>query len=282
MHARDLVEVAGLVALNGPQLVASDHTISSAHLEQYWSASKCRFESWSRTLKAHATGATRPSHDDSDAWIVLRATLDEIFTSELLTRVWTAILVARDRRLGSDAAEPVARNVLASHLEARGRALALLLHPQGFSTQQAVALNRLRRRVERWVVILLGGLWPLREVRQFAVEAERAADFACDLSHRRGDAGGRQAWQLTLVSLRNAFHGGLSPIVANPDANARIAAGILGCIPDELFDSTGLFRSLWMMRLTANASDAQAMISDLLGPSLGLYPAKSSARRRRI
>ena len=45
----------------------------------------------------------------------------------------------------------------------------------------------------------------LGDVSEFAVDAERAADFAVDLADRRGCPGGRQAWRLTLVSLRSTF-----------------------------------------------------------------------------
>jgi hypothetical protein len=284
MHARELVDVAGLVALNGPLLVRGSVSPGSVHLEQYWSTSKCRAESWNRMLKAYATLAGGTSGEDFDKWIQIRAALDEIFTSEMLTRVWSAVLVACDRVAGITMAEPVARSVMATHMEARHRALALLLHGNGLSTKQAVALNRLRRRAERWADVLVGGLLHLCDVREFAVEPERAEDFATDLADQRGNCGGQNAWRLTLVSLRNAFQTGLAPQAANPEANARISASILGCFPAELFDSTGVFQSLWMMRLTATASDAQGMITELLQSSLPFDPKSDSKPRpkRRI
>jgi hypothetical protein len=287
MHVRELVEIAGLVALNGPLLVGGSSAPSPVHLDQYWSTSKCRFESWNRALKIYATLSVKESREDLDAWVDIHAALDEIFVSEMLTRVWSAVLVARDRRTQTDAAEPIARSVLASHMEARHRAMALLLHGQGLGTQQSMTLNRLRRRVERWTDVLIGGLLHTGgkyDLREFAVEPERAQDFAADLAIERQDPSGRQAWRLTLVSLRSAFQNRLSPAAANPDANARIASSILGCFPGDLFDSTGLFQSLWMLRLSANASDAQGLLSDLLCP----HPAPSSpspaarSRHRRI
>jgi hypothetical protein len=209
---------------------------------------------------------------------VLRATLDEIFLSEMLTRVWTAALVAHDRRWSLQTAEPLARNALDAQLEARQRAMALLLEEHGLGTRQVVALNRLRRRVERWTDVLIGGLWHVGDASEFAIDAERAADFASDLAWRRSQPGGKQAWRLTLLALRNAFRRGQSPVAANPDANARVTASILGCFQAELFDSTGLFQSLWMMRMTATASDAEGMVADLLQPSI---PLGSLPRHRR-
>ena len=77
------------------------------------------------------------------------------------------------------------------------------------------------------------------------------------------------------------FRSGVSLIAANPDANARIMASILGCFPAELFDSTGIFQSLWMRRLSANATDAQGMISDLMQSSSPAQDRDRELRARR-
>ena len=116
MHARELVDVAALVALNGPLLVASSRAPKLSSLEQYWSTSKCRFDNWNRALKRCTEMGPHASRADPDQWIELRAALDEIFVSEMLTRVWTAVLVASDRPLATKTAEPIARRVLAAHM----------------------------------------------------------------------------------------------------------------------------------------------------------------------
>jgi hypothetical protein len=280
MHVRELVEVAGLVAFHGPTLIAAPESAQLAYLEQYWSASRSRFDSWSRALKAYPSAVNQDSRQALDAWVEIRGAIDEIFTSELLVRVWTAVLVVGDQRRGEDVAAPIARNVLAAHMDIRRRALELLVAGTGLSIAQSTALNRLRRRTERWSDMLVGGLAHCGEVLQFAVEPDRALDFGSDLGCRREAPGGRQAWRLTLIALRGAFHTGLSPIAANGDANARIVAAILGCFSEDLFDSTGLFQSLWMMRLSATASDVQGLVSDLLEPKPRRLPAFPSAAPR--
>ena len=61
-----------------------------------------------------------------------------------------------------------------------------------------------------------------------------------------------------------------SPTISpNADLNARIATAILSCFPAELFDSTGQFRSLWLLRLFNATSDAQGMIAELLAEPAG-------------
>ena len=70
---------------------------------------------------------------------------------------------------------------------------------------------------------------------------------------------------------------------ANPDANARVTAAVLGCFPGELFDSTGLLKSVWMMRLAATATDAQGLISDLLASErVASAPGDRMGRGRKI
>jgi hypothetical protein len=69
MHARELVEVAGLVALNGPLFVAAEPAGGSAYLDQYWATSRCRLESWHRAMRCHASLAPENTRDDSDRWV---------------------------------------------------------------------------------------------------------------------------------------------------------------------------------------------------------------------
>ncbi len=62
MHARELVEVAGLVAYQAPAFMLGGASPPLAQLEQYWAAAKSRYESWQRTLRelADEDAARRP------------------------------------------------------------------------------------------------------------------------------------------------------------------------------------------------------------------------------
>ena len=282
MHARELIDVAGLVALNGPLLACGAQSPSLTALEQYWATSKFRFENWMRVLKVFAHQLNEPCGGELADWLEIRATLDEIFTSEILTRVFSAVLVTHDRQTKANLAEPIARSVMTSHMEARHRAMSLLVHGGSLGVKQAAAVNRLRIRAERWTDLLVGSLMHLGDVSEFAVEANRAADFCEDLGEQRYRVDGAQAWRLTLVSMRNAFQVGMSVIGANSEANARITAAVLGCFPGDLFDSTGVFHSLWMMRLKATASDAQGMISELLHAGAPNDPRRHPRLKRRL
>lgn len=263
MHARELVELAALAAVHGPQLIRDTWRISDSSIEQYWTASKCRLDRWGRTLKQLseiADSGRKPLGAASPA----RAVLEEILTGEILTRVWAAVTCVHDRIRGTELVEPVARSVLIGHLEARHRLLMLLVRGPGIPAEEAVLLNHLRRRSERWTDMLVGYLLGLYDVSEFAVDPERARDFSEDLSYRSRMPGGRHAWPLVRVSLRAAFGPGLSPASPNADLNAQIATSIISCFQPELFDASGVLPSAWLVRVTNTAGDAAGMIDELL------------------
>jgi len=282
-----LVELAALATSHGPAIIVGPGRLPAASLENYWSASKARLERWSRAIKQYTTHADE--QPAGLAWPSMKAVLEEIFAAEILARVWSGVLVGYDRAHATGDAEPVAHSVLVGHAEVRHRAMNLLVRGPQVPTQDAVAVNRLRRRCERWTDLLLGYLLETAPVANLAFDARRATDFADDLRHQRGQPGGRYAWPLTLVSLRGAFGSGVGSDSPNEDANARVASSILACFPPEIFDGTGVPRSLWLLRLSSTTADAQGMIADLLGPdraasrhSAGELPGLGSLDRRSL
>jgi len=261
MQACELVELAGLVSTHGASLVECSRPISMTALESYWSASKCRLDRWGRELKQHESRAVAgcpQQRAGSPAGII-----EEIFSGEVLARVWAAVLSAHDRRHGMEDAEIVSRSVLLSHLESRNRALKLLLDSTALNHREAVRLNRLRRTTERWADMLLGHLPDAKHLAEFAVEPARAMEFSADFRHHAGAGNRGAAWALLQLSLREAFRRSLTVISPNADLHARIATSVVSCFPEELFDSTGLMKSLWLSRLTHGANDAQGMIDEL-------------------
>ena len=76
----------------------------------------------------------------------------------------------------------------------------------------------------------------------------------------------RQVWPLIRASLKTSFAGSLAPVSPNADLNAKIGAAVLAAFPPEIFDSTGLVRSLWQIRLSNAADDARGMLDELSAP----------------
>lgn len=209
------------------------------------------------------------------ARIQATAMLEEIFLGEVLTRVWTAVLVAHAERQQFEDGETIGRNIFLGHQEARNRALRLLVEAPGINPHEAVALNRTRRKAERWSDLLVGHLATSAEVCQFAVSPDRARDFATDLL-AQGYPGRHAAeiWKWTLAGLRIAFRQNVGGSTSNGELNAQVAAGVLGCFSAETFDSIGLFQSLWMARLKSTAADAEVRLNQLFREEAGTSSAE--------
>jgi hypothetical protein len=277
MRACDLIELAAIASVQGPTLIESNLSIPPQSIEQYWTTSKVRLDRWAWRLKRFVGDADTDAHQRRRQWPEVQGVLEEILTSEMLTRVWTAVLCAYDRQRKTEEASPVARSVLIGHMEARHRVLTLMVRGPGIDAEDAVKLNRLRRHVERWTDLLVGRIAALHDVGEFAFDPRRAKDFAADLQYHGGLQGKQLVWPLMLTSLRAGFRKSLDACSPNADLNARIAASVLACFPNDLFDSIGLFRSLWLMRLTNITADAQGMIDDLLVAESSGKPNKSAA-----
>ncbi|HEX4149067.1 MAG TPA: hypothetical protein VHY20_08770 [Pirellulales bacterium] len=250
--------MAALASCHGPLLFLPGEPVSADALHRYWAASKCRMDRWSRSLKTADRGPQRSATQIGSLYCVV----EEILASEVLTRVWTAVLAGHDRLMGRQEAEIIALSVFSAHLEARRRSLKLLVEGPGIDAYESLQLNRLRRRAERWSDLLVGHLAIDADVSEFAVLPERARQFAADLKASGGGTN-EVAWRLTMASLRAAFRYGLTCHAPNADSNTQIAAAIMGCFPSECFHSTGLFPNAWTVRLLGNAVDAQVRIDEL-------------------
>jgi hypothetical protein len=264
MHTRDLVELASLVAVHSPALIHGPLPVPQSAVEEVWAATRCRLDRWTRLLRRLANAGGQLPRPATLAWPRTRPVLEEILAAELLTRIWTATSVACDTARGDDELGPVARSLMAGHLEARCRLLQLVADARAIETAEAVALNHLRRRTERWCDMLLAHLAPHIDIAEFAFLPQRAADFADDLARDAVNEQQQLTCQLILASLRAAFHTGLADHSPNSDLNRRIGAGILACFGELLSDAAPLVKPLWLARMTAVADDAQGMIDELV------------------
>lgn len=259
-----LVEVAAVVAGQSPVLLRGALRISETALEQYWVAAKCRLDRWGRTLKQYSDRMQMPSAPRAQLWQSAQPLLEEILASEILTRVWTAVGCAVDREHNNHEIGPIVRSIYIGHLEARHRVLNLMLQGQGFGIEAAVVLNRLRHRIERWSDMLIGYVHTTGDAQEFAFDVPRMTEFADDIRHEQVLPGGQVAWQIVLASLRASFDRSLCGQAVNADLNEHIASAILSGFDTSAFDSTGVVKSLWLMRMSNVAKDTQGLIDTLL------------------
>lgn len=128
--------------------------------------------------------------------------------------------------------------------------------------------------------MLLGYLHAPQHAIALAHDAERAQDFADDLSRHQSATARHQSWTLLRTSLRAAFIRRLPGPTPNYDLNGKIAAAILGCFPAEAFDSAGVYHSLWLQKLSATANDAQLLVDEWLDDGFQLQSSESASLRR--
>jgi hypothetical protein len=264
MHARELLELGGLIAIHSDTFIQDSPRLSENGLERYWAASKCRLQRWNKTLTNYHVPLSSNDGNTDSLWELLSPTIEEIASGEVLTRVWTAISGAHDLRQRQSNAEPIARNVLIGHLEVRNRMLNLLLLAQQQHATCAERLNRLRSSAEKWNDILLAYIAHLTDVSHLSFDFDRTRDFAKQINktHANGTAQLRQ--QALFASLRSAFHESLSHSSPNADLNQRIASSIMATFRPVLFDSLGTIKSLWVERVQHTTNDTQGMIDELL------------------
>lgn len=261
MHASQLIEVGALIALRGTHFIRNQDPDRENRSDSYWTASKCRLDRWARTLKMFTDDLddTERSHDP---WPAIEIVVAEILLSELLTRVWTAVATYHDREAQTTCLEPVAKSVWIGHLEARNRALTLILRAKEAGHPVAERMNLLRRRVERWTDLVLGQLQLQYDVTEFSFDPARLREFTDDLIELKDIRCEEQEY--FAASIRSTFSEVEMRFSANPDLNEQVVAGVLAHFPADHIDAIGGLESLWLTRLDQKTAETQVMIDQYL------------------
>ncbi len=260
MHASQLSEIGSWVAVHAANLVFGRQQQSLCVSNEYWTASKCRLQRWITALKMFEHDIADPA-EEHDPWPAMETVVEEILLSEFLTRVWAAAVLCHDQYHETDELNGLAHSTFISHIEARNRAVRLLLAGQNSNEEAFDRINLLRRKLERWTDLFMAQLPNLNISRQFAFDQERVADF---YNERRQESGPnvvrrQQVLMASFAADVNTFHGHS----ANPVFNRQIASGILKCFPSDRFDSTGLPKSARMLWMEKSQDDTQMLVEQL-------------------
>lgn len=249
MNNRQTVEIAALISALSPHFVEGRDALPAGMLEKFWDRSQRRLKLWLMAVSRYQRQYTQvPPDEHLQMWRDLEPVLEEIFVSEMLTRVWGAALVARDQVGGTRANEPIARNVLLGHLDARKRALQVLVTDTTLTLEHLASIDRIRRRVERWTDLLLGHLVESYQVDDFAFDPVRAREFGTQQLLQTAERPRDQVWVLLLVGLRMAFPAdGTAP--PNELLQEEIISSIMACIPPAAFQSAGPFKPVIERRM---------------------------------
>jgi hypothetical protein len=111
---------------------------------------------------------------------------------------------------------------------------------------------------------MLGYVYLEQPAGEFTFDRTRAEDFAEDLRHERRAGTDQNAWRLVHASLTAAFERESRRTAVSAELNEQIAAAVIGGLEPELFDSLGVLKSLWQVRLAQVAHDTQGMLTELL------------------
>jgi hypothetical protein len=277
MHVRELIELSSAIVTNASELITCQPRLAARAMESYWVQSKVRSDHWTKAINDYSRACVAGSVTErAVAWQQIRPVLEEILASEILTRVWCATICHVDNGPTRGEFAPIARSVLMSHHESRNRALNTMVYGQGSTLSDAVTLNRLRRRVEKWNDVLIGGLLVQFDSRAYAFDVNRAQAYAKELTDEQRDLRQCAAWESLRTSLTAAFQTGISLLAVSNNANRAIAVSVMNGLPANWFDGPNVAHSLWLERLDHTAQNAVGLVAEALAE--GFSPSEAIVR----
>jgi hypothetical protein len=235
------VELAVHVSRHSDLMIENSAALPENALRDFWKYSRRRITDWKLSLNrcnrqlTAASGRNRQERSHE-----LESLISELLVSDVLIRLWSAILAAVDQRRATNWAEPIARHVLVDHLQARYLALQVLVDQSLLPQPRIQHLNTLRHSAERWTDLLLGRIVCQWNVGDFAYDETQAREFGeSHLSYR--DAQIRDtAWHLILSGARITFPTCPSSSPWRTACLRKIIGSILTCFPEQaLFQRTG-------------------------------------------
>lgn len=263
MNAVAMAEIGSWIAMNSKGFVLGRESQPSMVAKQYWAASQNRLQRWCSALKMFEQDL---ADEDAvhDPWPAIEVVVQEVLISELLTRVWSSAMVTHDAHNEGDELHGVAHGIHIGHIEAKNRAMRIMLKGQARNEKAFDRLNALRRRVERWTDLFLAQMPACNEADWFAFDKARVKDFRQENGeYDPGQLKTRQ--QIITASLTSDIANVCVPFPANPELNKAIVSGIIACFPSDRFDSLGLPKSTRMMWIENAHDDTQALMDELVG-----------------
>ena len=121
MNARRLAKTAALIAASSEQLVFSPQLRKRFDAEAYWKTCEKRLQCWNRALAMFKEDLREDS--DHSPWPALSVVGEEILYSEVLTRIWTAVLSISERDQNDREMDAILRAIWIGHLAARNQVL---------------------------------------------------------------------------------------------------------------------------------------------------------------
>ena len=232
-----LTEVAAIMAAHSELFIEQSDEISAEAVGDYYIHSRNRFNRWMQNLDDSETTARncdsarlagQPRFQSAAC-----AVTHEILVNDMVGRIWTLLLLARDANNGIDRTQPVAKNIYLGHLSVRHKALKVLLTDDRVSQEQLMAIDKLRKSIERWTDLLGCSLMGQFNLWDYAFDKERATEFLRDRADQSAVSHRSRSWVLILAGLRHSFQDtdGLSASIHEDDR--RLVRLMLNCFPES-------------------------------------------------
>ncbi len=237
-----LTEVAAIMAAHSQLFIEQTEEISSEAVGDYYVLSRNRFNRWMRDLNdlEHGLPISDPLHlvGHIVGRPATRAVTEQILINEMISRIWTVLLLARDVNNGIDRIRPVARNIHLGHLAVRHKALGVVLADDRMSPADLLAIDQLRKSCERWTDLLCCSIMGQYNLWEFAFDKERGKEFLRDRVDQAGLSHRSRSWVLILAGLRHSFQDadGLSAPVHDDDR--RLVRLMLNSFPEHAPEMT--------------------------------------------
>lgn len=254
---RQIAETAAFASARSAFLIESTAAIPDQHLHDYWKCCRGRTMDWLRKLDGLISEAsvTLPEHH-VQLWKSAEPIIAEVFVTEILTRVWAAILTAADLHRQEAVGGPIALHTLNGHTEARNRSLTLMANTLQVPIAKMSQVDRLRRKAERWSDLLIGHLVLNYQLEGFAFESSRSVEFGQSQMREIIAATDEPVWEFVLAGVRLAFSS-VDTVMAPSDVwNRGVVRSVLGSFPADSFDGTGTFKSVRRVRIERPQSDS--------------------------
>jgi hypothetical protein len=261
MHSSQLAELGSWVAINSGNLVYGEQEQPMLVATTYWTSSKIRLQRWVTSLKMFENDFENP-RKGHDPWPALEIVVQEILISEMLTRIWSATVLTPDWYHQQHEMHGLAHSIHVSHIEAKNRAIRILLTGQAANEEAFDRINGLRRRIERWTDLFLGQLPMGDKAAMFGFDRNRVVDFNREQRESSGpEFLTRQ--KVLAASFSTDLLRDQIPYAANPDLNREIASGVLACFPPDRFDSNGLPKSARLIWMEKSQQETQMLVDHL-------------------
>ncbi|MFN0198608.1 MAG: hypothetical protein ACKVT0_17820 [Planctomycetaceae bacterium] len=296
MSLRMMIETATLISAHSADVIYDPDALADEALYRYWRNARECHGYWlsrlnpvagplaaipamlikgeipvSREPAVPAAHANNSSPDRS-----LTSVIQDVFTSEILIRIWTAILTAHDHVQKGKQTEPIARNVLIGQLQIRRYALESMVSNLGDpGTNQTIEdvnqIDAFRRRCERWCDLLIGHLLYQFPVEEFAFDIDRARDFGEQHLQERFKNSEHVIWELVRGGARLAFPDGGERTPKESELTSRLVEGILSGFPRQSFQSWGGLYVPGVTKFSRSSISAEGPVSEEFLKSLPVH-----------